>query len=161
MKPRRRFFYPPQYKTPKKPYICQMKQKILSISRQSFRDLQEANCIYVDKTQHIYNLCTTSKRYFLSRPRRFGKSLLLSTMHELFLGSQELFKETWIVDKWDWAQKNPVIHMSFSIIDYEEESLEIALRAYLLDLFQTYQLDSKGKKSIKFLFFELIKQLSQ
>ena len=84
--------------------------------------------------------------YFLSRPRRFGKSLLLSTLHELFLGSQELFKETWIADKWDWSQKNPVIHLSFSIIDYEEESLEIALRAYLLDLFQTYQLDSKGKK---------------
>ena len=99
--------------------------------------------------------------YFLSRPRRFGKSLLLSTMHQLFSGSQELFKETWIADKWDWSKKNPVIHISFLTVGYEKVSLEEGLRKYLLELFEKHNLDSKGKQDIKLLFFELIKQLSE
>ena len=138
-----------------------MKKKILSIGRQSFRDLQESNCVYVDKTQHIYNLCTTAKMYFLSRPRRFGKSLLVSTLHELFKGSQELFKDTWIADKWDWTQTSPVIHISFLIVGYERSGLEVGLRKYLLALFETNSLDPKGEQDIKLLFFELIKQLSE
>ena len=104
-----------------------MKQKILSISRQSFRKLREDNCIYVDKTELIYDLCSQGRMYFLSRPRRFGKSLLLSTMHELFLGSQELFKETWIADKWDWSKKSPVIHFSFDKMPYKGLGLDIAI----------------------------------
>jgi hypothetical protein len=61
-----------------------MKRKFLPIGRQSFRDLREENCIYVDKTESIYHFCTQGKMYFLSRPRRFGKSLLLSTLKGLF-----------------------------------------------------------------------------
>ena len=143
------------------PYICHMKKKILSTGRQSFRDLREANCIYVDKTQHIYNICTTAKMYFLSRPRRFGKSLLISTLHELFKGSQELFKETWIEDKWDWTQKSPVIHVSFLTVDYEKGNLEIGLRKYLLNQFKIHHLNPEDNQNIKMLFFELIKQLSE
>ena len=138
-----------------------MKKKILSTGRQSFRDLRESNCIYVDKTQHIYNLCTTTKMYFLSRPRRFGKSLLISTLHELFKGSQELFKETWIEDKWDWTKKNPVVHISFLTVGYERNSLEVGLRKYLLNLFKIHSLDPTQEQDIKLLFFELIKQLSE
>jgi hypothetical protein len=61
-------------------------------------------------------LISTGNYYFLSRPRRFGKSLLLSTINEIFSGSKELFKGLWIENNWDWEQKHPVIHISFSDI---------------------------------------------
>ncbi len=75
-----------------------MEKKILPTSRQSFRKLREDNCIYVDKTQYIHHLWHLGSMYFLSRPRRFGKSLLLSTMEEIFKGSKDLFEDTWIAD---------------------------------------------------------------
>jgi Predicted AAA-ATPase/PD-(D/E)XK nuclease superfamily len=136
-----------------------MKKKILPISRQSFRDLREDNCIYVDKTQHIYNLCTEGKMYFLSRPRRFGKSLLLSTLQEVFLGSKELFLDTWIADKWDWTKKNPVLHISFLTVSYENEGLDVGLRRYLLNLYKNFGLVHGDDMNIKTLFFELVKNL--
>ena len=136
-----------------------MEKKILPLSRQSFRDLRQDNCIYVDKTQHIYNLCMQGKMYFLSRPRRFGKSVLISTLHELFLGSKELFDNTWIADKWDWTQKNPVIHISFLIVSYEKQGLEAGLKAYLLGLYKQHKIRPIKDDNIKTLFFELIKKL--
>ena len=77
-----------------------MKKK-LPIGKQDFKELIEADCIYVDKTEHIYRLVTEGEYYLLSRPRRFGKSLLVSTLHELFEGNQKLFEGLWIHDKWD------------------------------------------------------------
>ena len=136
-----------------------MKKKILPLSRQSFRDLRKDNCIYVDKTQHIYNLCTQGKMFFLSRPRRFGKSVLLSTMEELFMGSKDLFTNTWIADKWDWTQKNPVIHISFTSVDYEEEGLKVGIRTTLLDYYTKNELIPRENASIKILFKELIQKL--
>jgi hypothetical protein len=136
-----------------------MEKKILPIGRQSFRDLREANCMYVDKTQHIYNLCAHGKMYFLSRPRRFGKSLFLSTLKEVFMGSKELFKDTWIEDKWDWTQKSPVIYISFLVVAYENEGLEIGIKRYLLDLYKTHKIKPTKTESIKTLFFELVKKL--
>ncbi|NJN33462.1 MAG: AAA family ATPase [Saprospiraceae bacterium] len=57
----------------------------------------------------IYNLCLPEdKAYFLSRPRRFGKSLTVDTIHEIFKGNKDLFKGLWIEDKWDWTQTHPV-----------------------------------------------------
>jgi hypothetical protein len=76
----------------------------------------EGDRLYVDKTRIIYELVQTGTYYFLSRPRRFGKSLLLSTLEELFMGSKELFKNLWIQNQWDWSQQHPVIHISFSDI---------------------------------------------
>ena len=73
-----------------------MKKKLLPIGKQSFKGLIEDNCIYVDKTEHIYRLVTEGWYYFLSRPRRFGKSLLISTLQELFEGNADgvpTFKE--------------------------------------------------------------------
>jgi hypothetical protein len=140
-------------------YICPMKKKILPISRQSFRKLREDNCIYVDKTRHIYDLCTEGGMYFLSRPRRFGKSLLLSTLQEVFLGSKELFVDTWIADKWDWTKKSPVIHISFLVVSYEDEGLDIGIRRYLLNLYKEFGLIPGDDMNIKVLFFELVKKL--
>jgi hypothetical protein len=136
-----------------------MKKRILSLSRQNYRDLREDNCIYVDKTEHIYKLCTEGKMYFLSRPRRFGKSLLLSTLSELFKGSQELFADTWIGDKWDWTKKNPILHISFNLVDYEEFGLKEGLRRTLLDFYNQYALTPPNDPSIKTLFADLLEQL--
>ena len=74
--------------------------KNLPIGLQTLESIRELNCVYVDKTQMIHRLVTKGKYYFLSRPRRFGKSLLISTMKALFLGKKELFKETWIENNW-------------------------------------------------------------
>ena len=136
-----------------------MEMKYLPISRQSFRKLREDNCIYVDKTQHIYNLSHNGGMYFLSRPRRFGKSLLLSTLHELFLGSKELFEDTWIADKWNWSDKSPVIHISFLSVSYEEQGLKEGIKQYLLKIYKNYNLIPDEDTNIKFLFADLIKQL--
>ena len=63
----------------------------LPIGIQSFEDLRKKDFLYIDKTDRIFRLTHTSKVYFLSRPRRFGKSLLLSTLKAYFLGQKELF----------------------------------------------------------------------
>ena len=62
------------------------------IGIQNFEDLRRKGFVYVDKTAHVYDLADTGKYYFLGRPRRFGKSLLISTMEAYFLGKKELFK---------------------------------------------------------------------
>jgi Predicted AAA-ATPase/PD-(D/E)XK nuclease superfamily len=137
-----------------------MERKILPLSRQSFRKMREDNCIYVDKTQHIYNLCRDGGMYFLSRPRRFGKSVLLSVMHELFLGNKDLFTDLWIADKWDWTKTSPVIYISFLTVSYEEQGLKAGLRAYLLELYKEKKLrPAKDQDNIKTLFVDLIKKL--
>jgi Predicted AAA-ATPase len=136
-----------------------MKRKILPIGRQSFKDLIKSNCLYVDKTQHIHRLCTHDKMYFLSRPRRFGKSLFLSTIHELFAGSEDLFQGTWIYDKWDWTQKNPVLHISFLSVAYETQGIEIGLRQYLMDIYEQYGFENESVADIKTLFSNPIKKL--
>ena len=64
----------------------------LPIGIQSFRKLREEGCLYVDKTEVVYRLVNDATVYFLSRPRRFGKSLLCSTLKAYFEGDQELFK---------------------------------------------------------------------
>ena len=89
--------------------------KPLPIGIQTFKDLIEGGYLYIDKTQWIYQLVKNSKgTYFLSRPRRFGKSLLLSTLEEIFLGNKELFKGLWIENA-DFAwKKHPVVRLDFS-----------------------------------------------
>lgn len=79
--------------------------KMLPIGIQSFEDIIKSNCVYADKTKEIYNLLKTGKVYFLSRPRRFGKSVLCLTLEALFLGKKELFKGLWIEKSdYDWKQ---------------------------------------------------------
>jgi hypothetical protein len=136
-----------------------MARQILSTGKQDFRRLREGNCIYVDKTELIYNLCTQGSAYFLSRPRRFGKSLTVSTLNELFKGSRELFKDTWIEDKWDWTQQSPIIHITFNLVDYEELGLDEALRQLLLEFYVKHDLVQPFNKGIKLLFADLIKKL--
>ena len=83
---------------------------------QTFRELREEDCYYVDKTAYIARLLDEGKHYFLSRPRRFGKSLLVDTLKELFEGNQELFEGLHIHDRgdWNWSARHPVVRLDFA-----------------------------------------------
>ncbi len=72
------------------------------------------DCYYVDKTDHVRRLVERGKYYFLSRPRRFGKSLLVDTLQKLFEGSEELFRGLAVHGKWDWSARHPVVRLDFS-----------------------------------------------
>ena len=85
----------------------------LPIGIQTFRLIREEGCYYVDKTAQIRRLVDQGRHYFLSRPRRFGKSLLLDTIKELFEGSEELFQGLDIHNQWDWDVRRPVVRISF------------------------------------------------
>ena len=100
----------------------------LPVSIQTFSELIGEGYLYVDKTREIFNLIDgAGKNFFLSRPRRFGKSLLVSTLKEIFSGNRELFKGLWIYDKLDWTAY-PVIHIDFSGLRYgSKEELEETL----------------------------------
>ena len=107
--------------------------KDLTSSVYSFEDLIQGNFLYVDKTEYIWQLIRPAKgMYFLSRPRRFGKSLTLSTLKAVFEGKKELFKGLAIYEKpYDWKQY-PIIHLSFG--DYNPiNNTQEKLNIYLLD----------------------------
>jgi len=87
---------------------------------EKMRDKKE-NYLYVDKTEIAYNLINNGIYYFLSRPRRFGKSLFLDTLSDIFLGKKELFEGLYIYDKWDWEEKYPVIRISFNSGDFSSQ----------------------------------------
>ena len=97
-----------------------MTRRRLPIGIQTFRELREEDCYYVDKTAYIERLRHEGKHYFLSRPRRFGKSLFLDTLKELFEGSEELFAGLYIHDRHDWSERHPVVRLSFGGSSFTE-----------------------------------------
>ncbi len=96
-----------------------MTRRRLPIGIQTFREMREDNCYYVDKTAYIRRLLDQGKHYFLSRPRRFGKSLFLDTLKELFEGNEPLFGGLHIHDHWDWSVRYPVLRLDFSSGNYQ------------------------------------------
>lgn len=88
--------------------------KKLPIGIDSFKEIITENYCYVDKTDLIHQLTTQGKYYFLSRPRRFGKSLLIDTISQAFQGSKEFFTGLFLEKNWDWDEKYPVIHIDFA-----------------------------------------------
>jgi hypothetical protein len=102
--------------------------KKLGIGISDFKELIKGNYIYVDKTEYIYKLINSGKYYFLSRPRRFGKSLLLSTIRYLFEGQRELYKGLYIEEKWNWEEIYPVIRISFAKDIKRKEDLRDRIR---------------------------------
>lgn len=110
--------------------------KALPVTTADFNSIINGNYLYVDKTRHFYDLVKDRKgAYFLSRPRRFGKSLLLSTLEELFLGHRELFRGLWIDNSdYDW-QAHPVIHLNFAQEPtLSAETLVDAINSYLTEI---------------------------
>jgi len=132
--------------------------KKLPIGIQTFKKIREEDYLYIDKTDIAYNLMNSYSYIFLSRPRRFGKSLFLDTLQNIFEGNKELFKDLAIYDKWDWEVKYPVIKISWGGSDFR--SLEATkLRAF--EIFENNQkrLDIKcSRDSVQGCFEELIQK---
>jgi hypothetical protein len=136
--------------------------KTLPIGLQTFEKLRSNNLLYVDKTKYIYDLITNGSVYFFSRPRRFGKSLLLDTIKNLFEGNKSLFEGLYIYDKWDWSNTYPVIHLDFAGIQCTTvEQLEISLDKFLSDLAkeENIELEKSTTLLLGTKFGELIKKL--
>jgi hypothetical protein len=138
-------------------YLCQMKN--LPTGIQTLSEIREENGIYVDKTELVHQLVTQGKYYFLSRPRRFGKSLLVSVLKELYLGHKPLFDGLWIEDKWDWTKNNPVIHISFDAVDYQGLGLEKGIIRELKRCAKNYKIQLT-ETTLKSLFEELIENIA-
>ena len=86
----------------------------LPLGMQTFSEVRELRCAYVDKTPLAVNLAESGKMYFLARPRRFGKSLFLDTLRNLFEAKQELFQGLYAENSWEWSIKYPVIKLDMS-----------------------------------------------
>ena len=109
-----------------------MTKRRLPIGIQTFRHLREQDCYYVDKTAFLRRLIDEGSYYFLSRPRRFGKSLFLDTCKELFEGNEALFKGLAIHDRWDWSVRHPVLRLSFGSGSFTEPgALDVHVREQL------------------------------
>ena len=97
-----------------------MARRRLPIGIQTFRKVREDRCYYVDKSPYLRRLVDEGTHYFLSRPRRFGKSLLVDTLKELFEGSEALFEGLAIHDDWDWSVRYPTVRLSFGSGHFSE-----------------------------------------
>lgn len=135
--------------------------KKLPVGIQSFSKIIKEDCVYVDKTALIYQLITQGSYYFLSRPRRFGKSLLVSTLFEIFSGNKELFAGLAIESlPYEW-EKHPVIMISFSDIDCTSpENLQESLKAYLQRIARLYQIDLEEGRTPGVMLQNLVELLS-
>ncbi len=134
--------------------------KNLPIGIQTLVQIRAKNCIYVDKTQLIHQLATTGTYYFLSRPRRFGKSLLVSTLKELYSGNKAIFEGLWIESQWDWSKTNPVVHFSFDDMSYKQIGLEAAIVRELKKIAEQYNVQLLTT-DYKAQFKELLEKLTQ
>jgi hypothetical protein len=121
-----------------------MRRKKLPIGIQTFREIREDGHYYVDKTPFALRLIAEGKPYFLSRPRRFGKSLFLDTLKELFEGNRPLFEGLYAESHWDWSVRNPVVRLSMgSGVLKTPEDLAASLHYQLSSLEETHAVASR------------------
>ena len=136
-----------------------MARRRLPIGIQTFRKLRESNCYYVDKTPFALQLVDEGTHYFLSRPRRFGKSLFLDTLKELFEGSRELFEGLAAHGGWDWSVRHPVLRLEFGRGNYAEPGyLQVNLAAQLEALEEDAGIEPRHENGVERFAF-LIRQL--
>ncbi|MEM9887882.1 MAG: ATP-binding protein [Bacteroidota bacterium] len=108
--------------------------KYLPTGRQNFKEIIEQNLLYVDKTRQMYDLIRRGKLYFLSRPRRFGKSLLVSKFQYLFSGQKDLFKGLYIHEETDYDfDSYPVLYFSFAAFGHKVDQLTSFLNRQVLE----------------------------
>ncbi len=124
---------------------------------QNFEDLRRNEFVYVDKTHHIYRLTSTGKYYFLSRPRRFGKSLLVSTMEAYFKGKKELFNGLGMEDlEKDWVEY-PVLHLDLNGKKYDSpQALTDNIKYYLTLWDKDLDTDTSSISDIEIRFKQII-----
>ena len=139
-----------------------MGRRRLPIGIQTFRQIREEGFYYVDKTPYARRLVDDSgKHFFLSRPRRFGKSLFVDTLQELFEGSEPLFRGLAVHDGWDWSKRHPVVRIDFSNGNFRRPGmLEESAAAQIEDIGRRAGVGSRGGSS-PIRFRRLIEALSE
>ncbi len=135
--------------------------KRLPTGRQNFKEIIEKNLIYVDKTLQIYEMLLEGHLYFLSRPRRFGKSLLVSTLQHIFSGQKELFQNLAIGQKteYDW-ETYPILQFDFSSYGYQVENLEEILSYIIAEHAKKHEVQI-STISLSVQFKSLVEQIAQ
>ncbi len=140
-----------------KKYYLNMKR--LPIGIQTFSDIIENNYYYIDKTEFIKKLLSGPKSYFLSRPRRFGKSLFLDTIESAFRCKKDLFKGLYLENNWDWESEHPVVKISFgSGVSRNIEELRETFNYSLHIIEQEYSIETTFK-DLKNRFSQIIELL--
>ena len=119
--------------------VLPMTKRKLPIGIQTFRTIREEGWYYVDKTAYAHRLVDGGTHYFLSRPRRFGKSLFVDTCKELFEGNEPLFRGLAVHERWDWSVRHPVVRLDFSGRNFTEPGH--------LDMNLTAQLDGMERRA--------------
>jgi hypothetical protein len=136
--------------------------KKLPIGISSLEKLRKENCYYVDKTHFVEKLVNKGNQFFLSRPRRFGKSLFVDTLKQAFLGNKQLFEGLYLENNWDWSVKYPVIHIDFgggTVKDPQDLKNWIIkqLKRHML----TYNISVEDTDNVRFMFTDTIYSLYQ
>lgn len=135
--------------------------KLYPIGIQSFESLRKGGYCYVDKTQLVYQLVKTGKYYFLSRPRRFGKSLLLSTLEAYFKGQKELFAGLKIAGLEQAWQEYPVLHLDLNARRYEDLSSLTAILNQHLESWEAIYGQEKSDRAPEERFAYLIEKINR
>ena len=134
--------------------------KRLPIGITTLQSIKKDNCYYVDKTHFVKKLVDNGKYFFLSRPRRFGKSLFVDTLKQAFLGNKQLFEGLYLEKNWDWSVKYPVIHIDFGggFVKDQQDLKEWIIRQ-LKHHKLIYNLEIEETNNIRFMFNDLILNL--
>ena len=131
----------------------------LPLGLQAFSEVRKLNCAYVDKTAMAVKLANEGKFYFLARPRRFGKSLFLDTLRNLFEGNQELFQGLYAESNWQWTTKYPVIKLDMSGASESVAALKSMLDGDLRDTAASLGVELSDNGEVVKLFKQLIKRV--
>lgn len=138
--------------------------QLICVDEQHFSEIRKRGGVFVDKTRIMYDLFKDGKYFFISRPRRFGKSTLCSTLAALFAGKREFFKDLWI-DKSDWNwQEHPVIHLDMTKASSPEGNMQRVIEGVLLmleDVKKNYGLEQISEVAPANYFGALIKALCE
>ncbi|WP_084609394.1 ATP-binding protein [Sulfurihydrogenibium subterraneum] len=136
--------------------------KRLPIGITTLQSIKKDNCYYVDKTPFVKKLVDNGKYFFLSRPRRFGKSLFVDTLKQAFLGNKQLFEGLYLEKNWDWSIKYPVIHIDFGSRNIKDVNL---LKRWIIEQLKEhiiiYNVKIEEEDDYGFLFRKLILKLYQ
>jgi len=135
--------------------------KKITVDSADFGKIIKENKIYVDKTKYLYKIVSDNTYYFLSRPRRFGKTLFIDTLNAFFAGKRELFKGLYIYNQdWNW-EEYPIIRLDYNNIPTENrEILEESIKNSLNEIAKNYGIEMETDKAY-YQFPELVKKLSQ
>ena len=133
--------------------------KKLPIGISSFEEIRTGGYYYVDKTYFVKKLVEEGKYYFLSRPRRFGKSLFVDTLKSAFEGKKELFEGLYLENNWNWQEKYPVVRISFVKDTLSVDDLKNRVRSIIKEKAREEEVEIEERESIGTMLENLVKGL--